>query len=316
MSSIKVSIVVPVYNVERDLPRCVNSLMNQTLKSIEIILVDDESPDNCSEMCDEYSRCDNRIRVIHKINGGLSDARNAGLEVAKGQYILFVDSDDYINENTCEVLYLHASKDDLDIVVGDGLRIENDTMEHISHAKVSFDRIMSGKDFLKEQLIHHSMHMAVWLNLYKKEFLKTNQIFFKKGIFHEDEQWTPRVFLKAEKVKYTKFAFYNYIIRQESITSSKNKFKNGVDLVNTCYELEKIYGDIKDKELREELNDYLVMLFLHAVNAGNLYDKKYDTLYNKNFLIGKSKSLRNKIKSGLFILNRNLYRYINRLTKI
>ena len=123
----QISIIVPIYKVEKELGRCVNSLRHQTLKNIEIILVDDGSPDKCPQMCDEYAKQDNRIKVIHKVNGGLSDARNDGLMQARGQYILFVDSDDYIRHNACEILYSNAAKDYLDIVVTDAIKIENET---------------------------------------------------------------------------------------------------------------------------------------------------------------------------------------------
>jgi len=315
MLSPKISIIVPVYKVENELKRCMDSLLNQTLKDIEIILVDDGSPDKCPQLCDNYALEDNRIKVIHKENGGLSDARNVGLIHANGDYILFVDSDDYISSNACEVLYFHAIKDDLDIVVGDAKRIEKHEERLMSHANISLNKIMKGTDFLKEQLKYHGMHMAAWLNLYKKDFLIENELFFKKGILHEDEQWTPRVFLKANNVKYIRFAFYYYIIRENSITRNKDRTKNGIDLINTCYELEKIYEKVEDKELKELLNDYLVMLFLHAINYGDLYEKKYNELYSKDFLIGKSISIKNKMKVRLFMFNKRIYKWMNKITK-
>src|SRR5699024_8305216 len=100
----KISIIVPVYKVENELDRCVQSLMKQTYKNIEIILVDDGSPDQCPKLCEQYAKEDERIRVIHKKNGGLSDARNAGLNLARGEYVLYVDSDDYIEVDSCERL--------------------------------------------------------------------------------------------------------------------------------------------------------------------------------------------------------------------
>lgn len=114
----KVSVIVPIYNVEKYLDRCMESLLNQTLKDIEIIMVDDGSPDNCPQMCDEYAKKDRRIKVVHKKNGGLSDARNAGLKVATGEYVAFVDSDDYQSLNTYEELYHQAESGDYDVVYG------------------------------------------------------------------------------------------------------------------------------------------------------------------------------------------------------
>ena len=113
-----ISIIVPVYNVQKYLDRCMNTLLNQTYKNIEIILIDDESPDSCPQMCDEYKRIDQRIKVVHKLNEGLGFARNSGLEIARGKYIIFVDSDDYVTENMCELLYQSAKKYDADVVYG------------------------------------------------------------------------------------------------------------------------------------------------------------------------------------------------------
>lgn len=116
MSQPKVSIIVPIYNVEKYLDRCVQSLIHQTLKNIEIILVDDGSPDNCPAMCDEYAKQDNRIKVVHKKNAGLGMARNSGIEVATGEFVAFVDSDDYVDTSMFELLYKEALKTQADAV--------------------------------------------------------------------------------------------------------------------------------------------------------------------------------------------------------
>lgn len=308
----KISIIVPVYKVEKEIHRCVESLINQTFNDIEIILVDDGSPDNCPIICDEYAKKDKRIKVIHKENGGLSDARNVGLLEAKADYVLFVDSDDYIDKNTCERFY-SSIEANVDVIVGDAIRIEGDKKSLMEHAYISSDTIISGKEFLKTQLKSRKMYMAAWLNLYNRRFLIDNDLFFKKGILHEDEQWTPRVFLKAQKVKYIRFPFYNYIIREDSITKAKDKTQNGIDLINTCYELEKIYEEIDDIELKKLLNDNLVNKFLQAIDYGNFYSNQYKDLYSKKFLIGKPISIKNKAKSYLFIINKRLYKLIYRL---
>ena len=113
----KISVIIPVYKVEKYLDRCVNSVLNQTLKDIEVILIDDGSPDGCPAMCEEYKKKDNRVRVIHKENGGLGYARNSGLEIATGEYIAFVDSDDFIEEDMYESLYSDAIKYNADVVL-------------------------------------------------------------------------------------------------------------------------------------------------------------------------------------------------------
>jgi len=311
MTNPKISIIVPVYNVQLYLRRCVDSLINQTFEDIEIILVNDGSTDHSPEICDEYARTDKRVKVIHKINGGLSDARNVGLVESRGDYVLFVDSDDYINHDSCEVLYRYGNMSNLDIVVGDAVRIESDSQTILARSEVSLNKVMKGTDFLKEQLENHYMHMASCFNLYNRKFLIDNELFFKKGIYHEDEQWTPRVLLRANRVQYIKLAFYNYIIRDNSITKKRDKSKNALDLINTCYELERIYEKIEDVKLKRLLYDYLSMLFLNAIHLGRLYDKKYSSYYDKKFLIGKPKSLRNRLKVCLFIFSKSIYKYVH-----
>ena len=111
-----ISIIVPIYKVENYLKRCIDSIINQTYKHIEIILVDDGSPDNCGAICDEYTKFDDRIKVIHKKNGGLSDARNCGIEISTGDYIIFIDGDDYVSKNMCEKLLIRALEHNADIV--------------------------------------------------------------------------------------------------------------------------------------------------------------------------------------------------------
>ena len=116
MHSPKISIIIPVYKVEKYLSRCMDTILNQTLKDIEIILIDDGSPDNCPELCDEYAKQDNRVKVIHKNNEGLGFARNSGLEIATGEYVAFVDSDDYVKKSMFEELYNELKVNNLDVV--------------------------------------------------------------------------------------------------------------------------------------------------------------------------------------------------------
>ena len=113
-----ISVVVPIYNVENYIKKCVDSILSQTYKNLEIILVDDGSPDNCPQICDEYAQKDNRIKVIHKENGGLSDARNAGIDISKGKFITFIDSDDYIEKDYVEVLYNSIKENASDMAIG------------------------------------------------------------------------------------------------------------------------------------------------------------------------------------------------------
>ena len=305
---IKFSIIVPIYKVEQYLDKCVQSLINQTYRNIEIILVDDGSPDRCPQMCDNFAKNDDRIVVLHKTNGGLSDARNKGLEVARGEYIIFVDSDDYIELDACEKFAAYSNKG-FDILIGDAfLEGGSANVEHIEPS----DNIYSGEDYLLTALKNKKAPMAVWLNIYRKEFLEAHNLKFKYGRLHEDEEFTPRAFLKAKTVICTGVFFYYYIIRDGSITNKKDKRKNAESLYLTCYELQKIYNDIENRALKRLLFDSLAAKYLSIIQIGNLaqYGKQY---YHKKFLLKNAKLFKTRIKSLFFVISPKLYCYIYNL---
>ena len=301
----KFSIIVPIYNVEKYLDRCVDSLLKQTYQDIEIILVDDESPDGCPQKCDEYKKSDSRVRVIHKVNGGLSDARNAGLEIARGEYIIFVDADDYIDIDTCERLCNYANKN-VDIIIANAF-VEGGVVD-LTHI-VTKD-ILTGQEYLLDAYKNYKAPMAAWLNIYKRLFLKENNLFFKKGILHEDEEFTPRAFLKANQVLVSGENFYHYIIRNDSITTKKDKRKNANDLYDTCCELEEIYRNLPDERLKKYLLNSLADKYLSMFQGGKLfiYGKEY---IHKDLVWRNAKLRKTKLKSILYFFSPKLYYNIN-----
>ncbi|WP_066633812.1 glycosyltransferase [Desulfolucanica intricata] len=307
-----ISIVVPVYNVEQYLDRCVNSLINQTFKDIEIILVDDGSTDNSPKLCDEYARQDNRIKVIHKKNGGLSDSRNMGIHYAKGEYILFVDSDDYIENDTCEKFANIVSEQEVDIVIGGAKKITSSEVKKMLPSTSLYNSVLSGSDYLKHELKHNCAKMAACLNLYRRKFLLENNLFFKIGLLHEDEQWTPRVFLAASKVLVSDNCFYNYVIREDSITKTKDFSKNAIHIVSIVAELSDFYEKLDDKELKNLLKDYLIGIYLFAYRKGDLckHGKKYTF---KKYVLINSRSFSNRIKAIIFLISPKLYTTLSNL---
>jgi glycosyltransferase involved in cell wall biosynthesis len=310
-----ISIVVPIYKVEDYIDKCINSLINQTYKNIEIILVDDGSPDRCPEICDNYAKEDNRIKVFHKKNGGLSDARNAGLKLAEGKYILFVDSDDYIELDTCKRFIDIIGNNKPDIVVGNARRIENGSIKAMQHKFITHTKVVTGMQYLKEELKSGSMYMVAWLNLYNKEYMLRNGLEFRVGLLHEDEEFTPRAFLKAEKVIGSDFIFYNYLIRDGSITTTEKKIKNAEHMIKTCKELENIYSKVEDDELRRLLNNNLVDKYLNIFQISGLHKKEFKSLVDKRFLKNKAYTKRNKFRVALFMVSKKLYYYVNKSIK-
>lgn len=213
-----VSIIVPIYKVEPYLRRCLDSIVNQTYTNLEIILIDDGSPDGCPQICDEYAANDNRIVVIHKENGGLSDARNAGLDICKGEYISFVDSDDWVDEKYIEVLLSLSIKENTDIVIGEYVKINGKIPQKEENV---WTKTYSSKEALIRLFSKNNITYTVsWGKLYKKELF--NSIRFPIGKYHEDEFTTYILFYNSTKIVYTSKALYNYYQRAGSIVSTRH----------------------------------------------------------------------------------------------
>lgn len=262
----KISIIVPVYKVEKELDRCVQSLLKQTYKNLEIILVDDGSPDRCPILCDQYAMEDERIRVIHKKNGGLSDARNAGLNLATGEYVLYVDSDDYIELDSCERLISATSDGQVDIVVGNAIMEKPDGNEKMIHSATPAGFIYSAKDFVEKAVCESQWYAPAWLNMYRRKFLLDNELYFKKGIYFEDVQMLPRVFLPAKKITCIDGTFYHYIIRENSIMTSQRDEKKKNDSVKNLKEWKNQFDLLDDKALQKCMYGMLVKMYIHEAN--------------------------------------------------
>lgn len=297
------SVIIPVYNVREYLRKCVKSVCDQSYTNIEIILVDDGSTDDCPGICDTLGRGDSRIVVIHKENGGLSDARNKGLEVATGDYIIFVDSDDYIEASACE-RFMAFAQSGCDILIGDAIVEGSDCdLKHIEKKEV-----LTGKQYLLESAQAKMTPMAAWLNVYKRDFLLRNNLRFKVGILHEDEDFTPRCFLAAKTVIYTGIPFYHYVFRENSISTKKDKRKNIADFYNTCVFLSSQY-DLLDEPLRKMLLDGLVNKYLGLYSSSQAY--KYGREYvHKSFCRQNARCAKTKLKALLFNLSPRLYCFL------
>ena len=242
---IKLSIIVPIYGVEQYLRKCVDSLLVQDLASseYEIILVDDGSPDACPQMCDEYARMSQEsriksqelpcIRVIHRKNGGLSAARNSGIEVAQGKYIMFVDSDDYIEPNVLSGLIAQVECDNLD-ALRYRLQYVNPQYEAYNPYKSDpfkgndySEEVTDGVTFLEERM---NTQCYAWVFLIKRDLIIDDRCIddrclFTEGIYFEDTDWTPRMLVKAHRVASTNTVVYNYLQREGSITKAVNRSK-------------------------------------------------------------------------------------------
>lgn len=246
-----VSIIVPIYNVENYLDKCVQSIVDQSYKNLEIILVDDGSPDNCPKMCDEWAKKDERIVVIHKSNGGLSDARNVGIAASKGEYIGFVDGDDWIETNFVRLL---AEKLDMGADIADcATRLCDEDNATILVRGAHENMSLASADALKLLLQENTVFQTVWNKLYKRNIIINTP--FEFGKYHEDNFWTWQVFLSAEKVFLIKEPLYNYVQRGNSIMGENYSSKrlDGLEAVFECFSHLN-----SDKEYRELVSRKLV----------------------------------------------------------
>lgn len=216
----KISVIVPVYKVEPYLRRCVDSVLAQSYRNLEIILVDDGSPDACGEICNEYAKRDSRITVIHKANGGLSDARNAGLDIMAGKYVAFVDSDDWIEPQMYETLLTQLKQFDADMAFG-GVADELEQNGSVSTTKISnYGDIPFAENNVEAMRRYFHGSWAAWDKLYKAELFEN--IRYPVGEINEDEAIVLRLLAKCTRVCYTSEVFYHYMKRpgSGSITAS------------------------------------------------------------------------------------------------
>ncbi len=304
------SIVIPVYNTEEYLDRCVSSAVRQTMPDIEILLVDDGSTDGSPALCDSYAARDPRVKVIHKKNGGLSDARNTGIRSAEGEYILLLDSDDHLEENTCE-LFLPAARTGSDLITGDWIRSQ-ESPEGLNRSVEI--RIWAARDYMKDSLRRGKLRMAAVRYLYRREFLAEQGLAFRCGILHEDEEFTPWALLAAKTITATNVVFYHYILREGSITRQKDLRRNAEDLYQTCLSLEKTYQALEDKQLSLLLRDSLAMKTLSLFQDGRLY-RHGGKFIHKDFVRRNAFTVKTKLKAALFCASPKLYWHINHFTK-
>lgn len=294
-----ISIVVPIYNVEKELPRCVESIRNQTYENIEIILVDDGSTDDCPRICDTYLEKDKRIKVVHKPNGGLSDARNVGLQAATGTYLLYVDSDDYLELDACEKLY-SVMTNEVDFVIGVIREIDGEKIVFQRHSNLEERKIYTAREYMIKSIQANEWYAPAVLNLYRRNFLIRNNLFFKVGYHFEDQQMLPRLFLAANKVSYVDYPFYNYVIREGSITTSKANEKKINDTLVIWEEWFHRIATLEDKELQRYMYGILIRYYQHTCRRYGVKGWKISGM-NFSFAMKYALGIKEKLKTILFL---------------
>lgn len=273
-----ISVIVPIYNSEQYLCRCIDSILNQSYNNIELILIDDGSTDRSGLICDEYLKKDNRIKVLHKKNGGLSDARNKGIEIAKGQYIGFVDNDDYIEIDFYETLYKLAKSNNAMVAMLSYNVIKNNKLKARNESNNSY--ILEREEAIKQLLFDENVQNYVWNKLYANEVI--NDIRFPVGVNYEDINFMYDVFKKMNRIVCLDSPKYNYYFRENSLVNT-NSHTMFIDEFNAV--ILRFNKVLEDYPTLEKYNAYSLVLwmtriFSYMVKAEDYNDNFFRQKYN------------------------------------
>lgn len=311
----KISIIIPIYNVEKYLKCCLDSVLDQTFKDFEVILVNDGSTDSCRQICEIYKNKDKRVKVINKENGGLSSARNSGINIARGKYITFIDSDDFIEKDMCKILYELSEFYKADISVCKSIDV-SETGKIINYIKLD-EKIKCFSNVKALEEIHKDIRVCTWAKLYNRKLF--NSLKFPEGKIHEDEFTTHILLYNSNKVVSINKAMYYYRKVNTSITNSKFN-------LNRLHIIEAIESRIQFMNEIGDLNLYLKTLIEYGNKLIEIYYKikenleqpekylveikfKFDKVFKK-IILNKNVSVKNKIKFLVFKISPQLLKII------
>lgn len=340
-----VSVVIPVYNVEKYIEECLVSVLNQTLKDVEIICVNDGTPDHSMDIVEKYAKEDDRIVIVNKENGGLSSARNAGLRVATGKYVYFMDSDDYLLENTLEKLCAVAEEKKLDSIFFDADSFfESEELKQAQSSYVKYyhrgticEDVLTGPEFMKRLIETDNWRPSACLQMNRREMLIENDIWFKEGIIHEDNLFSFQVSLQSKAVTHLPDRFYQRRVREDSIMTTKTALrscygylqciKKGMELVpNRLQEEELIQAYILDlSRMRTAAANTLKNMEADELNGLKMEQPEDDILFQiliKDYakLLQEKTTLSQKVsalkKENKKIKNSRAYKIGRKLTAI
>lgn len=324
---VQLSVIVPVYNVESYLKRCVDSILEQTFEEFEVILVDDGSLDNSSEICNKYSESDKRVKVIHKKNGGLSSARNAGLNIAKGEYIAFIDSDDYVSKDMFKTMINLALSNNYDIVSCGFKRFyENSCNEPVCRGTIyKYSNIEALSNYLLEyDNVNRKIDTVVWNKIYKRELF--NDITFPEGKIYEDGYVTYKLLYKANNIAHIDDELYYYFQRQDSISNSGfsendvKSYDDWRDIFRFVYinanSLSSLAGN---KYIKKNINMYIkICKYKRKNNNSQNYKRsiRSDLMEDFKKLIKLDINKESKLELRLFMINYRLVMVSRKLKQI
>jgi len=294
-----ITVIIPVYKVEQYLEKCLDSVINQDYPYLEIILVDDGSPDSSGKICDEYAKNDKRIIVIHKLNGGLSDARNVAIDLALGEYITFVDSDDFIEEDYISTLLNLAQKHDVDITVSPFLYFKQRN-EIKKNNTITKENVYTREEALKTMFYQADFDTNATSKLFKKELFE--DVIFPKNLFYEDLATTYKLISKSKKIAFINKENYNYLLRDDSIEGSPFSKKKYESLLKIIEELE-IYK-LQNLEFSKAIDCRILNFLFHLLFETKKNSDYENTIFNmiKKYRLKVLKDFNARKKTTISIL--------------
>lgn len=315
-----ISVIIPVYNVDPYLEDCLESIINQEYDNLEIILVDDGSTDRSGLICDEYAEKDKRIKVFHKENGGLSDARNFGLDIATGEYISFIDSDDYILSNYFSYLEQLISADNADIAVCQFIYVD----EKGAFCELGGDRInetiIGNTNCMQYFLYSEAIDTTAWRKLFRRSLFINSGISFPKGRYHEDIFTTYKLIGRCNVIAVGSECLYAYRKRESSIVNShfSPKRLDAIDGYVECYDyINTYYPQFRFKVSQNIINSIIVygVKMLNSNVSASQYLSSFQSLFRKHVLnyLRSAKSIPNYIYAILGSINIRLLLYVSNI---
>ena len=300
------SVIVPAYNVEKYIEKCIQSIAKQDISDYEIVVINDCSSDNTLNVIERLN-IQNMVIINKDKNGGLSETRNVGLEVARGDYVMFVDADDYLADNVLGKIEKFAKYNQPDLIYLKYIMVKNGKEINCENFISPCDSVFEGREFLIRELKNRVLPIPACFSIYKKAFLIENELRFKVGILHEDELWTPLCLMSANKIGTLDLYFYYYQIRNDSITQKKDKTKNGIDMAETAKTLDAIVNQMDDDELKTLMNNHIAMIYMKAISRGKLYKSEYKSNIARTFPLKRAYYLKERVKALLFAFSPHLY---------
>lgn len=307
-------IIIPIYNIQQDLGNCLDSISHQTYGNFRAIMVDDGSTDQSPVIAQSYAEKDARFEYYRKENGGLSDARNYGITKTSSPYILFVDGDDFLEEYALYIIEQELSRCPVDVLEFNGWVVESGRKtRQINHYYIDAGKVKNGKDYILENVKAGCLVSPVCLKAVRRSLILEHHHYFAKGMLHEDELWTPKLYLLADTAKYIDNCLYNYVQRKGSITHRANKTENVRHVKKILFELEDYYRNLGlTGYQRNILTSYLAR---QMIGVCQLSEKEGTTILDRKFIRRNARDIKSIGKMILFFTFPKRYQVLSEIIK-